>query len=77
MAVASNIGLPFAVPLIVATLESDTRATVLVLALGFAIGIAGHLTRSRALVVIGILMIAIVSAYFTFALRPGSSGSFF
>ncbi|HEX5192564.1 MAG TPA: hypothetical protein VFW09_07155 [Solirubrobacteraceae bacterium] len=64
-------------PLIVATLESDTRATVLVLALGFAIGIAGHLTRSRALVVIGILMIAIVSAYFTFALRPGSSGSFF
>ena len=77
MAVASNIGLPFAVQLVVATLESDTGATVLVVALGFAIGIAGHLTGSRALVLIGILMIAIVSAYFTFALRPGSSGSFF
>ena len=37
----------------------------------------GHLTRSRALILIGILVIAVVSAYFTFALRPGSSGSFF
>ena len=77
MAVASNIGLPFAVPLLAASLQSDTRATVIALALGFAIGIVGHLARWRALVVIGILIIAIVSAYFTFALRPGGSGSFF
>ena len=60
-------------PLIVATLASDTHATVLALGFGFVIGVIGHLTRSRAL----ILVIAVVSAYFTFALRPGSSGSFF
>ena len=77
MSLASNIGLPFVVPLAAASLQSDTHATVVALALGFAIGVAGHLTRSRALVVIGILIIAIVSAYFAFALRPGSSGSFF
>ena len=64
-------------PLIVASLQSDTHATVLALGLGFVIGVIGHLTRSRALILIGILVIAVVSAYFTFALRPGSSGSFF
>ena len=68
---------PFLTPLAVATLQSDTHATLVAIALGFAIGVAGHLTRSRALVLIGILIIAIVSAYFAFALRPGSSGSFF
>jgi hypothetical protein len=69
--------LPTAVPLAAASLQSDTHATLLAIALGFVIGVAGHLTRSRALVLIGILIIAIVSAYFAFALRPGSSGSFF
>lgn len=64
-------------PLIVASLQSDTHATVLALGLGFVIGVIGHLTRSRALILIGILVIAVVSAYFAFALRPGSSGSFF
>ena len=64
--------------LFVATsIQSDTHATMLAIALGFAIGIVGHLTRSRALIVIGILIIAIVSAYFTFGLRPGSATPFF
>jgi hypothetical protein len=69
--------LRFAVPLAAASLQSDTHATLVAIALGFVIGVVGHLTRSRALVLIGILVIAIVSAYFAFALRPGSSGSFF
>ena len=64
-------------PFAAASLQSDTHATMVAIALGFLIGVAGHLTRSRALVLIGILIIAIVSAYFAFALRPGSSGSFF
>ena len=64
-------------PIAVATLQSDTHATALAIGLGFLIGVLGHLIRSRALVLIGILIIAIVSAYFAFALRPGSSGSFF
>jgi hypothetical protein len=76
-AVASNIGFAVTVPLILATLESDTHATVLVLGLGFVIGVIGHLTRSRVLILTGILIITVVSAYFAFGLRPGSSGSFF
>ena len=64
-------------PLIVASLQSDTDATVLALGFGFAVGVIGHLTRSRALILIGILVITVVSAYFAFALRPGGSGSFF
>jgi hypothetical protein len=68
--------MPLAVPLAAASLQSDTHATLVALALGLVIGVAGHLTRSRALILIGILIIAIVSAYFAFALRPGSSGSF-
>jgi hypothetical protein len=69
--------LRLAVLFAVATLQSDTHATLLALVLGLVIGVIGHLTRSRALILIGILIIAIVSAYFAFALRPGSSGSFF
>ena len=64
-------------PLILASLQSDTHATVLALGFGFVIGVIGHLTGSRPLILIGILIIAVVSAYFTFGLRPGSSGSFF
>jgi hypothetical protein len=57
------------VVLSVATLiQSDTNATMLAIALGFVIGAVGHLVRSRTLILIGILMIAIVSAYFTFGL---------
>jgi len=59
------------------SIQSDTHATLLAIALGFAIGIIGHLTHSRALILIGILIIAIVSAYFTFGLRPGSATPFF
>jgi hypothetical protein len=64
-------------PLILASLRSDTHFTMLALGFGFVIGVIGHLTRSRALILIGILIISVVSAYFTFGLRPDSSGSFF
>jgi hypothetical protein len=37
------------------------------LALGLVIGVFGHLARSRALIVTGILMIGLVSAYFSLA----------
>jgi hypothetical protein len=36
----------------------------IVLLMGFAIGIYGHLTRSRALILTGIIVIAVVSLYF-------------
>ncbi len=49
--------------------QSDAHLTLLALVLGFVIGTAGHLLRSRALILIGILMIAVASAYFAFG--PG------
>jgi hypothetical protein len=40
------------------------------MAVGFLIGIFGHLSHSRALIVVGILIIAVVSVYFSFVLEP-------
>ena len=39
-------------------------------ALGFLIGIFGHIIKSRTLIITGILVIGIVSAYYVFALQP-------
>ncbi|MGI8428347.1 MAG: hypothetical protein ACR2OB_03370 [Solirubrobacteraceae bacterium] len=40
------------------------------LVLGLVVGVAGHMCRSRMLVVAGILVIGGVSAYFSFVLQP-------
>ena len=40
------------------------------LGVGLVIGVVGHLTRSRTLIITGILVIALVSAYFSFVLQP-------
>ena len=37
---------------------------VIVIAFGFLVGVAGHLTQSRTLVITGIIIIAAVSIYF-------------
>ncbi|HEY2438119.1 MAG TPA: hypothetical protein VGH93_13135 [Solirubrobacteraceae bacterium] len=37
-----------------------------VMGLGFLIGIAGHVTRSRTLILTGILIVGVVSAYVAF-----------
>jgi hypothetical protein len=39
-------------------------------ALGFLIGIFGHIIKSRPLIITGILVIGAVSAYYVFALQP-------
>jgi hypothetical protein len=39
-------------------------------ALGFLIGIFGHIIKSRTLIITGILVIGVVSAYYVFALQP-------
>jgi hypothetical protein len=41
------------------------------LALGLIIGVFGHIISSRWLVILGILIIGLVSAYFSFVLQPG------
>jgi hypothetical protein len=41
-----------------------------VLALGVVIGVFGHIIHSRTLILTGILVIGLVSAYFSFVLQP-------
>ena len=41
-----------------------------VIALGFVIGVYGHVIKSRTLILTGILVIGLVSAYYVFALQP-------
>jgi hypothetical protein len=41
-----------------------------VIALGFLIGVYGHVIKSRTLILTGIIVIGFVSAYYVFALQP-------
>lgn len=41
-----------------------------VIALGFLIGVYGHVIKSRTLIITGIIVIGFVSAYYVFALQP-------
>ena len=40
------------------------------IALGFVIGVFGHIIKSRPLILIGIFVIGAVSTYYVFALQP-------
>jgi hypothetical protein len=65
--VCSNIG---RVILLFASQRSEVNLTLLALVLGLVIGIAGHIGRSRWLILLGITIIAVVSVLFSFVLRP-------
>jgi hypothetical protein len=41
-----------------------------VLLFGLVVGVFGHIIKSRTLIVTGILIIGLVSAYFSFVLQP-------
>jgi hypothetical protein len=41
------------------------------LVFGLLVGVFGHIIKSRTLVITGILVIGLVSAYFSFVLQPG------
>ncbi len=60
------------VTLILGVQQSHLGLLVALLAVGLLIGVFGHIIRSRALILTGILVIGIVSAYFSFVLEPGS-----
>jgi hypothetical protein len=45
---------------------------IALLAAGLATGVFGHIIKSRTLIILGILIIGLVSAYFSFVLQPGS-----
>ena len=40
------------------------------LCFGLLVGLLGHVTKSRALIVAGIVVIGLISAYFSFVLQP-------
>jgi hypothetical protein len=44
---------------------------VAMLGFGLLVGVFGHVIRSRTLIITGILLIGLVSAYFSFVLQPG------
>ena len=56
--------------LILAVQSSHLGAFTAALVAGLAIGIFGHIIRSRTLILTGILVIGLVSAYFSFVLQP-------
>lgn len=57
--------------LVLAAQSSHINAIVAALGFGFLIGVAGHVVRSRTLILTGILIIGATSAYVTFVLQPG------
>jgi hypothetical protein len=57
--------------LALASQQSQLVLFSIVLVFGLLIGILGHLSKSRTLVITGILVIGLVSAYFSFVLQPG------
>jgi hypothetical protein len=56
--------------LLLASQQSQLNAFVIVLILGLAVGVFGHIIHSRTLIITGILVIGVVSAYFSFVLQP-------
>ena len=57
--------------LLFASQQSQVTVFIVVLAFGLAVGVFGHLASSRALILTGILIIGLASAYFSFVLQPG------
>ncbi len=56
--------------LAVAVRSSHLGLFAAVLGFGFLVGVVGHIVRSRTLIIAGILVIGLVSAYYVFALQP-------
>jgi len=57
--------------IVVAAQASHLTLFEIALVIGLLIGIFGHIIKSRALIITGILLIGAVSAYFSFVLQPG------
>jgi hypothetical protein len=56
--------------LVLAASSSHLGVFTAVLALGLIVGVFGHIIHSRTLIITGILVIGLVSAYFSFVLQP-------
>jgi hypothetical protein len=56
--------------LVLAAASSHLGLFTAALVLGLVIGVFGHVIGSRTLIITGILVIGLVSAYFSFVLQP-------
>jgi hypothetical protein len=56
--------------LVLAVQSSHLGVVVAALAFGLVVGVFGHIIRSRTLILTGILVIGLTSAYFSFVLQP-------
>jgi hypothetical protein len=56
--------------LVFAAESGHLGVVVAALVFGLAIGVFGHIIKSRTLIVTGILVIGLTSAYFSFVLQP-------
>ncbi len=56
--------------LLLAAQSSHIGVFTVALVIGLAVGVFGHIIRSRTLIITGILVIGLVSAYFSFVLQP-------
>jgi hypothetical protein len=65
----SNIGFA-AVLLLIASQQSQLHALLAAMVFGLVVGVFGHIIRSRTLIVSGILIIGLVSAYFAWVVQP-------
>jgi hypothetical protein len=59
------------VVLLLASQQSQLTAFIAVLIFGLVVGVFGHIIHSRALILTGILLIGLVSVYFSFVAQPG------
>ena len=66
-----NIGFWQPVLVFLASQQSQLTVFVLVLIIGLGVGVFGHIISSRTLILTGILIIGLASAYFSFVLQPG------
>jgi hypothetical protein len=58
-------------PYLIAAAESPL-GPFLAVAFGFVVAVFGHIVKSRLLILLGLVIIAGVSAYVSFVLQPGS-----
>ena len=56
--------------LIPAVQSAHLGVVVAALVFGFVVGVFGHIIHSRTLILTGILVIGLTSAYFSFVLQP-------
>ncbi|MEA2213169.1 MAG: hypothetical protein QOF83_3117 [Solirubrobacteraceae bacterium] len=59
--------------LLLASQQSQLHVFLAVLVFGLLVAVLGHIASSRTLILTGLLVIGLVSAYFSFVLQPGGT----